>query len=243
MRKKVNKKLIVALLSFVLLFGGTFGSSLAWLLDNSDPVTNTFETSNIDIELDESDNLDLKMIPGHTVTKDPKVTVIGGSEDCWLFVEITETLGAWADDELGANSDPAFTDFLNYSVDTSSENAWTRGEGEGENKNGVPTNVYFRKVTSNTSNQVFDILKDNKVVVSGEITKELMEEIDGYKIENDKKVENSQELNDRPKLSFKAYAVQLWETNKPANLEDEDAVEAAQFTPAEAWEKRPTTNP
>ena len=36
--KKMNVKLIVAVMSFLLLFGGTLGGSLAWLLDNTGDV-------------------------------------------------------------------------------------------------------------------------------------------------------------------------------------------------------------
>ena len=205
MRKKVNKKLIVALLSFVLLFGGTFGSSLAWLLDSTKDVQNTFTTSDINIDLDESKDLNLKMIPGWTITKDPKVTVIGNSEACWLFVEITEDLGAWA------NSYNAFTDYLNYTVDTGEEK-WTQGDGTN-----IPSNVYYREVSASADDQSFDILKDNKVTVSGNVTKEMMNDI----------VTDA----DKPTLSFKAYAVQLYKDN------------STKFDATEAWANVPQPNP
>ena len=205
MRKKVNKKLIVAILSFVLLFGGTFGSSLAWLLDSTKDVQNTFTTSDINIDLDESKDLNLKMIPGWTITKDPKVTVIGNSEACWLFVEITEDLGAWA------NSYNAFTDYLNYTVDTGEEK-WTQGDGTN-----IPSNVYYREVSASADDQSFDILKDNKVTVSGNVTKEMMNDI----------VTDA----DKPTLSFKAYAVQLYKDN------------STKFDATEAWANVPQPNP
>ena len=62
--KKTKVKLLVTLLSFVLLFCGTMGSSLAWLLDTTNPVKNEFDSSNIDIDLKES-TTSYKMIPGH----------------------------------------------------------------------------------------------------------------------------------------------------------------------------------
>lgn len=214
MRKKVNKKLIVALLSFVLLFGGTFGSSLAWLLDTSDDVANTFTTSDINIELKESDDLDLKMIPGHTIEKDPEVTVIKKSEDCWVFVKITEDLGAWDDNKKPDDNDnPEFADYLSYDI----ADGWTRGDGgdvaDGETPNNVPTNVIFRQVKYNeTNDQTFGILDDDIVTVSGDVTKEMMEEIEPLG------------SGEAPSLTFIAYASQLY---KAADEE---------FTAEEAWE-------
>ena len=54
------------------------------------------------------------MIPGWTIDKDPKVTVKEGSEDCWLFVEITEE-----------------NDLRKY-ISYCTAEGWTRGEGFGE---------------------------------------------------------------------------------------------------------------
>ena len=85
----------------VLSIGGVIGGSLAWLSDDSEPVTNRFKPAKVDIILSETDNgldkdgnvntNDYKMIPGWVLDKDPMVTVKNDSEDCWLFVKITES--------------------------------------------------------------------------------------------------------------------------------------------------------
>jgi len=187
MRKKVNKKLIVALLSFVLLFGGTFGSSLAWLLDNTEDVTNTFSASEIDIELDESDNLDLKMVPGDVIGKDPFVTVKKDSEDCWVFIKVEES------DNLD--------DYISYAIDTTVWTQLTDADG-----NDVE-NVYYTSSLSNTEDRTYYVLgsgseefligeeqepyswANNQVLTKPDVTKEMMAET-------------------MPTLTFTAYASQ-----------------------------------
>ena len=74
-----------------LLVGGTVGGTLAWITMKTTTVTNTFTAGDIEITLTESENLDLKMVPGKELTKDPKVTVTAGNEACWVFVEVTKT--------------------------------------------------------------------------------------------------------------------------------------------------------
>ena len=116
----MKKKSVVLILTFVLVAVCIVGGTLAWLTAAAPAVTNTFTTSDVDITLEESENLDLKMIPGYTITKDPKVTVIAGSEKCYLFVKL----------EKSAN----FDQFMTYTVDTD----WTALEGE--------ENIYYQIV-------------------------------------------------------------------------------------------------
>ena len=149
------KKLVIALVC-ILLVVGVVGGTLAWLTDTSDTVTNVFTTSDINITLTESEGLDLQMIPGWTITKDPKVTVKAGSEKCWLFVKVDES----------AN----FDNFMTYTI----AEGWTAGEGSDEGKNGVPVGVYFRIVETGISDQDFPVIKDNTVTVKSEVTKEMM---------------------------------------------------------------------
>ena len=195
-KKGLNMKPLAILLALTLLAGCAIGGTLAWLTAKTDPVQNTFTTSDINITLTESDNLDLKMIPGHTITKDPKATVVADSEACYLFVEITESEN--------------FDVFMTYAI----ADGWTQGTGEGDGKDGVPTNVIYRTVASAANDQTFGILADNKVTVNSTVTKQDM---------------NGLTQNTYPSLTFKAYAVQLYKDNN------------TQFTAAEAWSNHPTT--
>jgi len=236
MRKKVNKKLIVALLSFVLLFGGTFGSSLAWLLDTSEDVNNVFTTSDINIELKESklnddgtldvntpvdSNSGYKMIPGWTINKDPKVTVKKDSVACWLFVKVVETGGVVEYLPSGADEkvESKWSDFLSYTVsDTGiSGKTWKELTGDDAGKLGENEHVYFVEVTDVDSTTkltkediTYSILKDNKVSVKDSVTKEMM---------------NALTAETYPKLTFTAYAVQYNNSNN------------THFAAEEAWKQ------
>ena len=150
----MKKKTFVLLLALVLIAGAAVGGTLAWLTDTTEAVQNTFTTSDIKIELAESKNLDLKMIPGWTITKDPKVTVKANSEDCYLFVKIEELNN--------------FSDFMTYTV----ADGWTQLKNASNND--VP-GVYYREVNTSTTNQEFAVLKDNQVAVKGTVTKADME--------------------------------------------------------------------
>ena len=92
-KKTFGIKSLILVLTCVLIFGGAIGGTIAWLSDTSGPVVNTFTESDIDITLTENKpaNKSAQMVPGWEIEKDPTVTVTDGSEDCWLFVEITES--------------------------------------------------------------------------------------------------------------------------------------------------------
>lgn len=161
----ISTKAFAALLAVTLLVGSAIGGTLAWLTSKSDSLVNTFTIGNVEIELTETKGVlegkdrTFKVIPGVDIEKDPKVTVKANSEACWVFVKI---------DEQNWNT------ALSYSL----------AEEWKELENGV----YYRLVDANTNDQVFEVLKDNQIIVNKELTKEMME--------------NS------PKLIFKAYAIQ-----------------------------------
>lgn len=138
------KKILALVLAFVLVIGATVAGTLAYLKDE-ETVVNTFTVGNIDIKLEET-TTDYKIVPGVDIPKDPKVTVLGGSEDCYLFVQVTEE--NW-------NSK------LTYSADT--EEGW-------QALTGVP-NVYYQVVTSGPDDQAFDFLTEDKVKVDATMTK------------------------------------------------------------------------
>lgn len=198
----LKKRTVVLALTLVLLIGTAIGGTLAWLTDKTTPVTNTFTTAGIEVTLTETFNTDTdgdnkndkwqaQMIPGYSYTKDPTVTVKANSVDCYLFVKFEVTGTATA---------------LEY-ISNLNGNGWTQGEGDGEGKNGVPTNVWYRKVSSSTSDQSWELLKDNQVKISESLTKNDMPS-----------AENA------PKLVYTAYASQLY---KSAGVE---------FSAKEAWD-------
>ena len=170
-RRSVSSRTFIAMLALVLVIGCAVGGTIAWLTAQTDPVVNTFTYGDINITLEETkpDNKQAKIIPGVDIAKDPKVTVKKDSEACWLFVKVEE------EGTFVANK-------VTYSI----ADGWTKGDGTK-----IPANVYYREVSAVTANTDFYVLKDNKVSVREDLTKE--------EIKN---------ITTQPKLTFTAYAVQ-----------------------------------
>lgn len=86
MKKKIT---LISLAVVALLLVGLL-SSLAFLTDEKD-VTNTFTVGNVEIELDEPnypEGQPHKLLPGTEIAKDPTVTLLGGSEEAYIFMQI-----------------------------------------------------------------------------------------------------------------------------------------------------------
>lgn len=86
MKKKiVSLCLVVAMLAIAII-----GGSLAYFTDEDEAV-NTFTVGNVDIDLDEpawDESAKHNFMPGTTFEKDPTITVVSPSEDCWVFMEV-----------------------------------------------------------------------------------------------------------------------------------------------------------
>ena len=155
-RRNTLKPMLIAM-AVVLLLGCVTGGTLAWLTATTDKVENTFTTSDINITLEESENLDLKMIPGYTIEKDPVVTVVAGSEDCYLFVKIDESSN--------------LRSYVSYTV----ADGWT--ELTADKDGNALKGIYYRPVMTTDAVKSFSVLKDDKVEVLGAVTKTMMDEL------------------------------------------------------------------
>ena len=122
-RRSVSSKAFAAVLALVLVLGCALGGTVAWLVAESGPVTNTFTYGDINIALTETTGSSYKIIPGVDIAKDPKVTVEADSEACWLFVKV---------EEVGT--------FVAGKVTYSVANGWTALDGQ--------TGVYYREVSA-----------------------------------------------------------------------------------------------
>lgn len=143
------KKALFIMLSAALIVCATVAGTLAWLTDKTEPVVNTFTVGDINITLTESENLDLKMVPGQPIEKDPKVTVKAGSEACWLFVKVDKSVN--------------FDGFMTFEM----ADGWIALSGH--------AGVYYRNVDATNADTGFDVLKDNKVTVRDTVTKTMLE--------------------------------------------------------------------
>ena len=150
-RRGVSTRAFVALLALVLVIGCVAGGTVAWLVSAPDPVVNTFTYGDININLTETKpaGRSAKIIPGVNIEKDPKVTVLANSEDCWLLVEVEEINWPTAKEEDRTNK-----------VSWKIADGWQLVPGQ--------TNVYYREAKANES---FPVLKDNVVTVSENLTK------------------------------------------------------------------------
>ena len=143
----MKKKSLALVLALAMIVVCVVGGTLAWLIATTPEVKNTFTTSDVDITLTET-TTNYKMIPGYTIDKDPKVTVLAGSEKCYLFVKVAES--------------DNFDTFMTYDMAA----GWTALTGV----NGV----YYRVVDASTADQEFGVLKDNQVTVRGDVTKTML---------------------------------------------------------------------
>ena len=143
----MKKKSLALLLAIAIVVVGVVAGTVAWLTDQTPSVTNTFTTSDINIELKETKN-NFQMIPGWNIEKDPKVTVKTGSEACYLFVKLEKSTN--------------FDTFMTYEM----ADGWEAlPEAPG---------VYYREVAAATADTTFEVLKGNQVTVKDEVTKAQM---------------------------------------------------------------------
>ncbi len=155
----MKKKAWVSLVAVVLVLCCAVGGTLAWLTDKTDEVKNVFTPAGIEVTLTETPNTDTNndskadawkadMIPGFSYTKDPVVTVKGGSVDCYLFVKFEE------------NGDP--TKYLTYTSTLNVANGWTQGDGTD-----IPSNVWYREVSASDTDQSWHLLLNDTIAVDG----------------------------------------------------------------------------
>ena len=171
-RRGLGGKAVTAMLALTLVLAAYWavGGTAAWLAAKSEPIASTFTFGDINITLTETDPQEqpAKIIPGVDIPKDLRVTVKADSVDCWLFVKVKEA-GIFVDGKV------------TYSMD----DGWTKGNGA------IPEGFYYREVRDVTADEVFHVLKDDKITVSKELTKE-----------------DIQNITTQPTLTFTAYAVQ-----------------------------------
>ena len=192
----MKKKATIAVVALALVLCFAIGGTLAWLKAETKSVVNTFTYGDINIGLSESDDLDLKMIPGNSIKKDPVVTVKEGSEACWLFVEVKESEN--------------FDDFMTYAIAEgwTLYNTTTSGSNIKTDKTIADTYVIYREVVKTTKDELFYVLagkegyQNGYVTVNDAVTKEKLNALD-KDADGSAKAEKTY-----PTLTFTAYAVQ-----------------------------------
>ena len=142
------KKTLITILATVLVCACLVGGTLAWLMDTTDTLTNTFTIGDVDIDLKETTGEEYQMIPGNTIEKDPTITVSSDSEDCWLFVKVEKINDV--------------DDFLTVTMDSN----WKLLAGE--------TNVYYIEAGAQ-ANDSFSVFANDEIKVRTDVTKAQMD--------------------------------------------------------------------
>lgn len=161
---RFGKMTLMLLLALMLILGVALGGTIAYLMDKTDPVVNTFTYGDINITLTETDtNKDsdedpntnqYEMMPGEMITKDPKVTVKKGSKDNWLFVKLEKS--------------DNFDEFMTYEM----ADGWTPLADAEDNE---VEGVYYMEVNETDvadEDKEIEVILDNEVLVKAEVTKE-----------------------------------------------------------------------
>ena len=185
----MKKKGLAMVLALVLLAVCAVSGTLAWLTAKSDVVTNTFAASDIKVELKETTGKEYKMIPGYTIRKDPKATVLAGSDECFLFVKLDKS--------------DNFDTFLTYEM----AGGWTLVPGE--------TNVYYRKVQTADIGTAYSVLKGDQVTVKGEVTKAMMNGLTTETLPKLTVTAYASQLHKNATTEF--TAAEAWENVNPTN--------------------------
>lgn len=146
--RSAMRRMLFTLALVLVVAVASVGGTIAWLKAETTPVVNTFTVGDINITLTETTGETYKVIPGKDITKDPKVTVLKGSEACWLFVKV-EKNNKWNNN-------------LSFEI----ADGWTElMENSG---------IYYRSVedlTAATDDKDFPVLKGDKVTVANTLTK------------------------------------------------------------------------
>lgn len=148
MSKNTRNRILLTALAALLLVVVAVGGTVAYLKASTNTITNTFTTSTIGVELAETTTT-YQMIPGGTISKDPKVTVTNPDTAAYVFVKIEQSTN--------------FNTFMTYEI----ADGWTAVTVENET-------VYYREVSKTATTKTFSVLKGDKVSVKSDVTKEQM---------------------------------------------------------------------
>ena len=193
----MKKKLLIMSVAMVLVCAFAVGMTIAYLT-STDEVVNTFTVGNVRIKLDEADVDEYgrvpqgspaprvkansyKLIPGHTYTKDPTVTVLSGSERSYIKMTVTFTKADALGAIFGTDDAGLFSIFNGYD----SANWINKGYTE-DTENHTRTYEFWYKevvpaVPATTENVALDALFDS-ITVPRTITNDQLATIQGMTI-------------------------------------------------------------
>ena len=189
---KTRSKALLLTLCAVLLVAASVLGTMAYLT-SSDTVTNTFTVGSVAIKLDEAQaNTDgtlvpnaervkansYKLLPGHTYSKDPMVTVLSGSESSYIKMTVTFSKA----NELDAIFAPGGADLTKIFNGYDPANWIYKGNTTDATANTRTYAFWYKEaVGAPTADVALDALFDS-ITVPGSVTKEQLATIEGMTI-------------------------------------------------------------
>ena len=181
------KKSIALVMMAVLLVAASVMGTLAYLTSTA-TVKNTFTVGKVNITLDEAEvdmngvavtpakrvkKNEYKLMPGHTYTKDPMVTVLAGSEPSYIKMTVTFSKA----NELDAIFAPTGADLTSIFKGYDSANWIAKGNTKDATANTRTYEFWYKDtVAAPTADVALDALFDS-ITVPGEITQAQLETI------------------------------------------------------------------
>ena len=188
---KKFKALLVVACALLLVAASVFGT-MAYLT-STDEVKNTFTVGKVEITLDEAkvdqngtavtpavrvDNNSYKLMPGHSYTKDPTVTVKKDSEPSYVKMTVTFSNAK----ELDAIFAPGGVNLISIFNGYDAANWIAKGNTKDTTANTRTYEFWYKEaVGAPTADVALDALFDS-ITVPGEITKEQLATIEGMTI-------------------------------------------------------------
>lgn len=165
--KKSVKALLLVMCAIVLVVATVF-TTLAFLKDETDALTNTFSVGKVDITLKEmnaagnevdagGENNYYKLIPGTEYTKDPFVTVVEGSENSYVFIKVKDNVST-------------IKDFISEGL-VVDEVVWKEYKGDA----GLEANekLYYLEHTATAVDKRYDLYKADKFTLNSDLGSEI----------------------------------------------------------------------
>lgn len=159
--RRFSSKSLALIIALTLIICYTIGGTVAYLIKKAEPLVNTFTIGDIKITLEEGDDdgngdptkNQYSFGPNAQINKQAVVTVKSGSENCWLFVNVTES--------------ESFGDYLKYGIDS----GWLA----------MPniSGVYYMSVNASNIDQTFNVLEgeNNQVTAADGVTQEMVDKL------------------------------------------------------------------
>lgn len=149
----MKKRILIPIVAVLIISAMTVGVSYAFLASKSHRIENTFVAGEISLTLTETTGSNYVLVPGNKVSKNPRITVEKGSEECWLFFK---------EERQGLPDD-----IISYTY----EDGWNALDGE--------EGVYWRRVSESAMDKTYGILKGNSFNVSYDVTEERLASLGG----------------------------------------------------------------